>query len=94
MSETNLGDGSCQGWRAVVPASSANLGCAFDCGGLALKLYLKALFIPSQTSDLTLQYQGKTPDRFPLDSSNLVLRALRFGAERLGAHVPGGHLAV
>jgi homoserine kinase len=94
MSETNLGEGSCQGWRAVVPASSANLGCAFDCGGLALQLYLKALFIPSQASDLTLQYHGKTPERFPLDSSNLVLRALRFGAERLGAQVPGGHLLV
>jgi len=93
-SETNLGEGSCQGWRAVVPATSANLGCAFDCGGLALKLYLKALFIPSQSSDLTLRYQGKTPERFPLDSSNLVLRALRFGAERLGAQVPGGHLLV
>jgi homoserine kinase len=94
MSEKNLGEGSCQGWRAVVPATSANLGCAFDCGGLALQLYLKALFIPSQTSDITLQYQGTTPERFPLDSSNLVLRALRLGAERLGAQVPGGHLLV
>ena len=94
MSEAKQDEGSCYGWRAVVPATSANLGCAFDCGGLALKLYLKALFIPSQASDLTLQYHGKTPERFPLDSSNLVLRALRFGAERLGAQVPGGHLLV
>jgi homoserine kinase len=94
MSETNTDEASCQGWRAVVPATSANLGCAFDCGGLALKLYLKALFIPSQTSELTFQYQGRTPERFPLDSSNLVLRALRFGAERLGAQLPGGDLAV
>jgi homoserine kinase len=93
-SETNLGESSCQGWRAVVPATSANLGCAFDCGGLALKLYLKALFIPSQTSDITLQYQGKTPERFPLDSSNLVLRALRFGAAQLDTPLPGGHLLV
>ena len=94
MNETNLDEGSCQGWRAVVPATSANLGCAFDCGGLALQLYLKALFIPSQTSEVTLQYQGKTPERVPLDSSNLVLRALRLGAERLGVPVPGGHLLV
>jgi homoserine kinase len=94
MSSTNTDESSCQGWRAVVPATSANLGCAFDCGGLALKLYLKALFIPSEAPDLTLQYQGRTPERFPLDSSNLVLRALRFGAERMGAQLPGGHLAV
>jgi homoserine kinase len=94
MNDTNLDEGRCQGWRAVVPATSANLGCAFDCGGLALKLYLRALFVPSQGSDLTLQYQGKTPERFPLDSSNLVLRALRFGAEHLGAQPPRGHLLV
>src|SRR5215469_12387890 len=82
------------GWRVVVPATSANLGCAFDCGGLALKLYLKALFIPSNASDLSLEYEGKTPDRFPLESSNLVLRALRHAAEKLGAPAPAGHVAV
>ena len=68
------------GWRAVVPASTANLGCAFDCGGIALKLYLKALFIPSDNGELILEYQGKTPERFPLDDSNLLLHALRFAA--------------
>jgi homoserine kinase len=86
------GDG--QGWRAVVPATSANLGCAFDCGGLALQLYLKALFIPSRAPGLTLDYQGKSPERFPLDDSNLVLAGLRFAAERLDAPPPDGHVAV
>jgi homoserine kinase len=83
------------GWRAVVPATSANLGCAFDCGGLALKLYLKALFIPSSnTEELTIEYTGKTPEGFPLDSSNFVLHALRFAAGQLGAPAPGGHVLV
>jgi len=82
------------GWRAVVPATSANLGCAFDCGGLALKIYLKALFVPSGTADLSLEYRGKTPERFPLDSSNLVLHALRFAAEKLDAPAPTGHVLV
>ncbi|HKV93813.1 MAG TPA: homoserine kinase [Candidatus Angelobacter sp.] len=80
------------GWRVVVPATSANLGCAFDCGGLALKLYLKALFVPSDGNELSLEYQGKTPDRFPMKSSNLILHALRYAAEKLGAPVPGGHV--
>src|SRR5215471_17364481 len=84
----------CYGWRAVVPATSANLGCAFDCGGLALKLYLKAFFIPSDAPDLTVEYQGNTPDRIPLNSSNLVLHALSFAAERLGAPPPRGHLVI
>lgn len=82
------------GWRVVVPATSANLGCAFDCGGLALKLYLKALFVPSHGNELSLEYQGKTPDRFPMKSTNLILHSLRFAAEKLGAPVPAGHLVV
>ena len=82
------------GWRVVVPATSANLGCAFDCGGLALKLYLRALFVPSGSSELSLEYQGKTPERFPMKSSNLVLHALRFAAEKLNAAPPSGHVLV
>ncbi|MGZ4854525.1 MAG: homoserine kinase [Candidatus Angelobacter sp.] len=82
------------GWRVVVPATSANLGCAFDCGGLALRLYLRALFIPSDATELSLEYQGKTPDRFPMKSSNLVLHALRLAAERLDAPPPTGHVLV
>ena len=83
------------GWRVVVPATSANLGCAFDCAGLALKLYLHALFLPSgDGNNLSLEYHGKTPDRFPLESSNLVLHALRYAAEKLGAPVPTGHVQV
>ena len=82
------------GWRAVVPATSANLGCAFDCGGLALMLYLKALFVPGQSAGLSLEYRGKTPERFPIDDSNLVLRALCHAAEKLGAPAPAGHVLV
>jgi homoserine kinase len=82
------------GWRVVVPATSANLGCAFDCGGLALRLYLRALFVPSQSTELSLEYQGKTPERFPMRSSNLVLHALRLAAERLDAPPPTGHVMV
>src|SRR5215469_5442929 len=82
------------GWRVVVPATSANLGCAFDCGGLALKLYLKALFVPSDGNELSLEYQGKTPDRFPMKSSNLILHSLRYAAEKLGTPAPGGHVVV
>ncbi len=82
------------GWRVIVPATSANLGCAFDCGGLALRLYLRALFVPSQSTELSLEYQGKTPERFPMNSSNLVLHALRLAAERLDASPPKGHVLV
>ena len=87
-------DNAGYGWRVVVPATSANLGCAFDCGGLALKLYLRALFMPSRSDGLSLEYQGKTPERFPMQSSNLILHALLFAAEKLGAASPNGHVLV
>jgi homoserine kinase len=94
MDSSKQDSGTGQGWRVVVPATSANLGCAFDCGGLALKLYLKALFIPSEAPSLTLDYEGKNPERFPLKDSNLLLESLRFAAERLDAPAPAGHVAV
>lgn len=82
------------GWRAVVPATSANLGCAFDCAGLALKLYLRTFFAPEQGEQLTLSYRGQTPERFPVDDSNLILHALRFAAAELDAPPPAGHVTV
>jgi homoserine kinase len=87
-------DNAGYGWRVVVPATSANLGCAFDCGGLALKLYLRALFVPTGSNGLSLEYHGKTPDRFPLESSNLILHALRYAAEKFDAPPPAGHVQV
>src|ERR1041385_1934481 len=93
MSRSNL-DNSGYGWRGVVPATSANLGCAFDCGGLALRIHLRALFVPSDGAELSLEYQGKTPERFPMQSSNLILHALRYAAEKLESPAPQGHVLV
>ncbi|HEY6250131.1 MAG TPA: homoserine kinase [Candidatus Angelobacter sp.] len=93
MNAKGQGDAS-SGWRVTVPATSANLGCAFDCGGLALKLYLKASFIPWQNQRLTIQYAGKTADRIPVDDSNLVLKSVRFVANYFGAANPGGRIVV
>src|SRR5260221_12038049 len=83
-----------QGWQVTVPATSANLGCAFDCAGLALRLYLKASFVPSDAPELTVEYAGPHAVRVPLDSTNLALAALRFAAASLGAPSPGGHVVL
>ena len=81
------------GWRAVVPASSANLGCLFDCAGLALKLYLKAVFVPSDVPGLSLHHQPGTPDLAP-DGPNLIVEAMRFVAAALEIPLPGGRVLV
>jgi homoserine kinase len=83
-----------EGWQVAVPATSANLGCAFDCAGLALKLYLRAAFFPSQLPGLTLTYQGRTPERVPVDQSNLLLRSMQFAASQLGAPAPSGRVVM
>ncbi len=82
------------GWQVTVPATSANLGPAFDCGGLALQLYLRVSFVPSETGKLTLEYKGKTPQGFPLDNSNLILTSLRTATTLSGGQEPSGHLEI
>ncbi len=60
-----------------VPATSANLGCAFDCAGIALQLYLEVGAAPREDGGLSIQYQGATPERVALDESNLIARTMR-----------------
>ena len=82
------------GWQVTVPATSANLGCAFDCGGLALELYLKAQFVPASAGGLSLEYNISHKERIPLDDTNLIVRSLNFAAAQLGAPAPQGRIRV
>lgn len=81
-------------WQVAVPATSANLGCAFDCGGLALQIHLNATFTSSEIGSLTIEHHGKTAERVPCDDSNLVLRSMRLAAERLGDSSPQGRVMI
>jgi homoserine kinase len=60
-----------------VPATSANLGCAFDCAALALGLYLDIHVSPRKDRRVTVQYRGETPERIPSDETNLIARTIR-----------------
>jgi homoserine kinase len=94
MSHENQDDAGCS-WQISVPATSANLGCAFDCGGLALKLYLKARYSSGRPGKgLSLEYQGRTLDRVPLDHSNLVLSSFSQACAYLSKPVPDCHIEV
>lgn len=59
-----------------VPATSANLGCAFDCAALALSLYLNVHVTPRSDNAVTIGYHGVTPERIPTDASNLIARTI------------------
>ncbi len=59
-----------------VPATSANLGCLFDCAALALGLYLDVHVTPCADCRIEVKYSGVTPDRVPCDETNLIARTI------------------
>jgi homoserine kinase len=67
-----------------VPATSANLGCLFDCGALALGLYLDAVVKCRDHGGITVKYHGETPERVGCDESNLIARTIRETLEQWG----------
>ncbi|HEV2386480.1 MAG TPA: homoserine kinase [Candidatus Acidoferrales bacterium] len=78
----------------VVPATSANLGCGFDCAALALNLYLKVRGRLAPGPGFRIAYQGADPERVPLDDSNLVARAACHAARAVGAEIAGGEIEI
>jgi homoserine kinase len=76
------------GVRVRVPATSANLGPAFDCAGLALTRYdvLDFAVVPS---GLDVSVSGVGAGQLPTDESHLVVRAFRAACDRLGWTPPG-----
>jgi homoserine kinase len=71
-----------------VPATSANLGPAFDAVGLALALYDDAV---ARIGDdgLVVDVAGEGADEVPRDDSHLVARAMRTVFGRLGGQPRG-----
>lgn len=67
-----------------VPATSANLGCLFDCAALALSLYLDLHLTPRSDGNVVLHYSGVNPERISTDSTNLVVRTIRETLEGWG----------
>jgi homoserine kinase len=74
--------------RIRVPATSANLGPAFDCAGLALARYdvLEFAVVPS---GLEIEVTGVGAGDLPTDESHLVVRAFRAACDELGWRPPG-----
>ncbi len=67
-----------------VPATSANLGCAFDCAALALSLYLDVRVTRRADLGVSVRYEGVNPDRIPSDESNLIAASMKKILRRWG----------
>ena len=74
--------------RVRVPATSANLGPAFDCAGLALTRY-DVLEFAVLASGLEVSVSGVGAEDLPTDESHLVVRAFRAACAELGWAPPG-----
>jgi homoserine kinase len=69
--------------RVRVPATSANLGPAFDCAGLALGVHDVVEFALAP-SGLAVEVSGIGAGELPTDESHLVVRAFRAACAELG----------
>jgi homoserine kinase len=74
--------------RVRVPATSANLGPAFDCAGLALACH-DVLEFAVRPGGLAVEVCGVGAGELPADESHLVVRAFRAACEELGWAPPG-----
>jgi homoserine kinase len=60
-----------------VPATAANLGCLFDCGAIALSLYLDIHVTPRADDEIVVHYQGVNVERVRAGADNLIVRTMR-----------------
>jgi homoserine kinase len=74
--------------RVRVPATSANLGPAFDCAGLALTCHDVVEFAVAP-SGLAVDITGIGAGELPTDETHLVVRSFRSACAELGWHPPG-----
>jgi len=74
--------------RVRVPATSANLGPAFDCAGLALTCH-DVLEFEVTDGGLSVGISGVGTGELPTDESHLVVRAFRAACAELGWSPPG-----
>jgi homoserine kinase len=75
-------------WRIRVPASTSNLGSAFDAAGLALQLYLTIEVRRLENGPSRLLVSGTDRKLIPEDESNYVWRIMREVAGNHGAELP------
>jgi len=75
--------------RVLVPASSANLGPAFDTAGLALAIYDDLIAMVTDDEGVLVEVVGEGEGVVPLDEDNLVARSMMAAFAWMQVSVPG-----
>lgn len=75
--------------RVRVPASSANVGSAFDCAGLGLDVWDDVTAQVSTDRGMRVTVSGVGAETLPGDCTHLVAQAMKIGFDALGVHPSG-----
>ena len=75
--------------RVRVPATSANLGSAFDCGGLALSLYDDLVAQITDDEGITVDIHGEGADDLPRNHRHLVAKSMLAAFDAMGGRPRG-----
>ena len=75
--------------RVRVPATTANLGAAFDCAGLALDLHDELVAMASDDAGVLIEVAGEGEETLARDSSHLVAVSMARMFEALGERPEG-----
>ena len=71
-----------------IPASTSNLGSAFDAVGLALQLYLSVIVRKLERAPSSIEFQGQGERLVPRDNKNLIWSVMDDVARRKGQQLP------
>lgn len=76
-----------------VPATSANMGCGFDCIGVALNLYNHMWLekLPDGT-DFVIEAKGEQASKVPTDESNLIYKTMKYFYDKVSLPMPSVHI--
>lgn len=78
-----------RGAKVRVPATSGNLGPGFDCFGMAHGLYDDLEVYALARPETRVHIEGRGQNELPTDETNLVIRAIKYGINHVGAPVCG-----
>lgn len=75
--------------RVRVPATSANLGSAFDCGGLALSLYDELVAQITDDEGISVDIHGEGAEELPRNHRHLVAKSMLAAFDLMGGRPRG-----
>ncbi|MBE0479310.1 homoserine kinase [Candidatus Aerophobetes bacterium] len=75
--------------KVTVPASCANIGCGFDCLGLALSLYNTIEVEMVREAGIFIEVEGEGKGIIPTSTENIIIPALKLIFDKTGEKLQG-----